>query len=74
MAYPRCPERDILANRLIEAYRDLSFSDSKAVGGSSATPLNASIVALQSAISEHREKCILCQKINAVSSKKEKAA
>lgn len=73
MAYPRCPQRDILSNRLIEAYRDLSFSDSSAAG-SSAVPLNPSIVALQSALREHGETCLLCQKIAAASSKKEKAA
>jgi len=62
MAYPRCPERDILSNRLIEAYRELNFSDATATE-SRATALNASIVALQTAIQEHRDKCILCQKI-----------
>ena len=64
MAYPRCPERDILSNRLIEAYRDLNFSDLGATE-SKAIPLNGSIAALQAAIREHRDKCILCQKIAA---------
>jgi len=65
MAYPRCPERDILSNRLIEAYRDLNFSDLGATE-SKAIPLNGSIAALQAAIREHKDKCILCQKIASV--------
>jgi hypothetical protein len=61
MPHLHCPQLDILSNRLIEAYRQMTGTDISSVW--SGGPAALSVAQLQAAIREHRITCILCQSI-----------
>lgn len=57
----RCPNMDLLGNRLIEAYRRLS--DTEMFGGSTDDYRKAEkeMVRIQHEIASHRQDCFLCR-------------
>lgn len=57
----RCPNMDLLANRLIEAYRKLS--DTEMFGGSADDYSRAEkdMAGVQHEIANHRQDCFLCR-------------
>ena len=61
MPHLRCPQLDILSNRLIEAYRQMTETDISTVW--SGGPAALSFAQLQVAIREHKITCILCKSI-----------
>jgi hypothetical protein len=66
MSYPRCPQLESLTNRLVETYRTLSLGDLLPGGGTLAFA-DSPVTELHSAIRDHKEHCLLCQKIASVS-------
>ena len=61
MPHLHCPQLDILSNRLIESYRQMTGTDISSVWSGGAVAL--SVAQLQGAIREHKLTCILCQSI-----------
>ena len=61
MPHLRCPQLDILYNRLIEAYRQMTGTDISSVRSVRTAAL--SVAQLQTAIREHKITCILCKSI-----------
>ena len=57
----RCPHMDLLGNRLIEAYR--SLSDTETFGGSvdDCSKAEKEMAAVQHEIANHRHECFLCR-------------
>jgi len=62
MTYPRCAELDLLRNRLIEAYRNMSSTEISAIWGSNGTPADACMTEMIGALRDHKSRCILCQR------------
>jgi hypothetical protein len=62
MPHLRCPQLDILSNRLIEAYRHMTGTDISSIwsGGGAAV---LTVAQLQAAMREHKISCILCKSI-----------
>lgn len=61
MPHLRCPHLDILSNRLIEAYRQMTGTDISSIwNGGDASRI---VAQLQSDMREHRITCILCKSI-----------
>ncbi len=60
MAYPRCPQMDILGNKLIESYRDMIEADVSAALNH--RNRDNRIVEVQREMIEHRNSCMLCKR------------
>lgn len=60
MAYPRCPQLDLLGNRLIESYRTM-IEDNVAAALNHNIRDNT-IAGIQHEMIEHRNSCILCKR------------
>lgn len=67
MPHLRCPQLDILSNRLIEAYRQMTGTDISSIwnGGDAA----AVVAQLQADMREHKVTCFLCKTIARASAK-----
>jgi len=63
MGHLRCPQLDILSNRLIEAYRHMTGTDISSVWSDGGASAHLSVAQLQAAMREHKIACILCKRI-----------
>jgi hypothetical protein len=63
MPHLRCPQLDILTNRLIEAYRQMVGTDISSMWSHGGSGLALSVTQLQAAIREHKLVCVLCMRI-----------
>ena len=63
MPHLRCPQLDILSNRLIEAYRHMTGTDISSVWSRGGNATALSVTQIQAAMREHKITCILCKSI-----------
>jgi hypothetical protein len=57
----RCPNMDLLRNRLIEAYRRLGDTDTFDGSADEYNKVQREMAAVQHTIANHRQDCFLCQ-------------
>ena len=62
MAYPRCAEIDILRNKLIETYREMSSTEISTISCTDDNFSNPHVSDLLGVIRDHKSSCMLCQR------------